>query len=74
MIPAQGVVITPTGKAHERIELFHRLTIRGRRWFWRVRAANSRIVAIGGEGYVNYMDALEIADKVTGHRLPHYSV
>ena len=56
------------------IELYLRLTIRGRRWFWRVRAANNKIVATGGEGFHNFMDAVEIADKVTGHRFPHVSL
>lgn len=57
-----------------RIEIYQRLTIRGKRWFWRVRSANNRIVAIGGEGFHNFMDAVEIADKVTGHHLPNVSL
>jgi uncharacterized protein YegP (UPF0339 family) len=38
-------------------EFYRRVTIRGRRWFWRARARNGRIIAIGGEGYVNLRDA-----------------
>ncbi len=34
-----------------RIELFDRLTWRGRRYYWRAVAKNGQTVAIGGEGY-----------------------
>jgi uncharacterized protein YegP (UPF0339 family) len=27
-------------------------------WYWRTRAANGEIVAVGGEGYHNYADAV----------------
>jgi hypothetical protein len=57
-----------------KIEIYRRLTIRGHRWFWRVRASNNRIVAIGGEGYHNFMDAIYTANNVTGHRLPYDTV
>lgn len=57
-----------------RIELYRRLTLRGKRWFWRVRAYNGNIVAIGGEGYHNFTDALEVAENVTGHRLDYDTV
>ena len=53
----------------ERIEVYQRLTLRGKRWFWRVKAANNRIIAIGGEGFHNMADAAHIADSVTGNRL-----
>ena len=26
-------------------------------WYWRLKAANGQIIAIGGEGYVNKADA-----------------
>lgn len=38
-------------------EFYRTLTIRGRRWFWRARARNGRIIAVGGEGYANLKDA-----------------
>ena len=35
-------------------------------WRWRLVAANSRIVATGGEGYVNLSDCLHGIDLVKG--------
>lgn len=40
-----------------RFELYQRRTLRGLRWFWRLRGDNRRIVAIGGDGYFNKADA-----------------
>lgn len=57
-----------------RRELYRRLTIRGWRWFWRVKAGNNRIVATGHQGFHNFMDALEMSDSVTGHQLPYDTV
>ncbi len=54
----------------ERIEVYSRRTLRGRRWYWRVKAANNHVTAIGGEGFHNMDDAVYMADKVTGNRLP----
>jgi uncharacterized protein YegP (UPF0339 family) len=39
-------------------EFYRTLTIAGRRWFWRLRARSGRIIAIGGEGYVNLHDCV----------------
>jgi uncharacterized protein YegP (UPF0339 family) len=39
-----------------RYEIYSRITIRGRRWFWRLRAVNHEIIA-SGEGYRNKDDA-----------------
>lgn len=45
-------------------EVYHRLTLRGWRWYWRLRAANHRIVAVGGESFHNKADVLAIIDKL----------
>lgn len=45
-------------------EIYHRLTIRGWRFFWRLRAANHRIIAVGGEGFHNKGDVLAIIDRM----------
>lgn len=45
-------------------EVFQRRTLRGLRWFWRLRAANGRIVADSAEGYHNRDDALDGVEKV----------
>ena len=57
-----------------RIELYRKLTLRGWRWFWRVRAYNGQIVATGHDGYHNFGDALETAENVTGHRFDYDTV
>jgi uncharacterized protein YegP (UPF0339 family) len=41
-------------------EIYQRLTIYGRRWFWRLKGANHRIIAVGGEGFANRADILSI--------------
>lgn len=46
-----------------KFELYPRLTWRGRRWFWRLRARNGRIVAVG-EGYRHRLDATEAISLV----------
>ena len=43
-----------------KIELFSRLTLKGKRWFFRIRAANGKTVA-QSESYHNRHDALETA-------------
>jgi len=35
-----------------RFEYFVSSTTDGPRWFWRLKAANGQIIAIGGEGFV----------------------
>lgn len=40
-----------------KIEIFSRMTLRGRRWFWRVRAKNGEPIA-QSEGYFNRVDAV----------------
>jgi uncharacterized protein YegP (UPF0339 family) len=46
-------------------ELYRRLTLRGRQWFWRLRAQNGRIIA-QGEGYHNRADAAHAIELVKG--------
>ena len=43
--------------------LFRAWTIRGRRWFWHLKAANHEIIA-QGEGYRNKADALAAIDLI----------
>lgn len=38
-------------------EVYRRLTLRGKKWFWRLRARNGEIVA-HGESYSRRIDAL----------------
>lgn len=40
-----------------RFQLYRRLTLRGYRWYWRLRAANHEIIA-QSEGYARKADAL----------------
>lgn len=39
-----------------RFEIYRRLTLVGKRWFWRLKAENHEIIA-SGEGYRNLADA-----------------
>ncbi len=41
-----------------KIEIYRRLTLRGKRWFFRVRARNGEIIAVS-EGYHNLADVHE---------------
>lgn len=41
-----------------RIEVYRRVTIYGRRWFWRIVAKNGKKIATGGEGFHNRLDVL----------------
>jgi uncharacterized protein YegP (UPF0339 family) len=43
--------------------VYRRLTLAGRRWFWRLRADNNEIIA-SGEGYVNRRDCLHAVELV----------
>jgi uncharacterized protein YegP (UPF0339 family) len=45
-------------------EIYHRLTMCGWRFFWRLRAANHRIIAVGGEGFHNKGDVYAIIQKM----------
>lgn len=45
-------------------EIYSRFTWRGKRWFWRLRAKNHRIVAVGGEDFHNRRDVERIIDKI----------
>lgn len=46
-------------------EVFRRVTFRGRRYFWRLRARNHEIVCSGqSSGYANKGDVLRIIDKI----------
>lgn len=46
-----------------RFEIYSRRTIKGRRWYWRLRAANREIIA-SGEGYNHRAGALCAIDLV----------
>lgn len=35
-------------------------------WYWRLRAANGQIIAVGGEGYKNKADCLRGIELVKG--------
>lgn len=45
-------------------EVYRRLTVSGWRWFWRLRARNHRIVAVGGESFHNKSDVLATIDRM----------
>lgn len=46
-----------------KFEVFPRATVRGRRWYWRLVAANGEIIA-ASQGYRNRVDALHAVDLV----------
>jgi uncharacterized protein YegP (UPF0339 family) len=45
-------------------EIYQAWTLKGRRWFWRLRASNGKIIAIGGEGFHNRADVVGIIDRI----------
>lgn len=45
-------------------EIYRAWTLSGRRWFWRLRATNGKIVAIGGEGFHNHGDVEAIINRI----------
>lgn len=48
-----------------RFEIYHRLTMRGFRFFWRLRAANHEIIAQGHtRGYSRRIDAEHAIDLI----------
>ncbi len=48
-----------------RFQIYRRLTIRGHKWFWRLRStANGQIIATGGEGYSRRIDASEAVGRI----------
>lgn len=55
-----------------KIELFHRLGLRGWRFYFRIRARNGRIVA-QSEGYRNRGDAIQTINLLKG-ALPHAAI
>ncbi len=44
-------------------ELYRQLTLAGKKWAWRLRAANGEIIA-RGESYSRRIDAVEAIEKV----------
>ena len=46
-----------------RIEMFSRLSLRGKRWYFRVRADNGEVIA-QSEGYHNRGDARSTAQRM----------
>lgn len=46
-------------------EIYRQLTLRGRRWAWRLKARNGEIIA-HGESYHNKADMLDAIDLVRG--------
>ncbi len=48
-----------------RFQIYRRLTIRGHKWFWRLRSTkNGQIIATGGEGYSRRIDATEAVARI----------
>lgn len=46
-------------------EIFRRMTFRGRRFFWHLRARNQEIVCSGqSSGFANKGDVLRVIDKI----------
>ena len=51
--------------ARMKFEYFRRLTLRGRRWFFRLRATNGQIVAQGDpSGYHNRIDCVKSIQSI----------
>ena len=48
-----------------RFQMYSQRGLFGRRWYWRLRAANNEIIA-QGEGYRNRADCLHAIDLVKG--------
>ena len=48
-----------------RFQIYRRLTIRGYRYFWRLRSTrNGQVLATGGEGYSRRIDAAEAVGRI----------
>lgn len=48
-----------------RFQIYRRLTLRGYRYFWRMRSIrNGKIIATGGEGFYNLGDVEAIVGKI----------
>lgn len=48
-----------------RFEIYRRLTVRGWKFFWRLRAANHEIVAHGStRGYSRRIDAIDVVNLI----------
>lgn len=45
------------------IEIFRRITLRGRRWFIRIRAKNGRII-MSSEGHQNREDVVKLVEPL----------
>lgn len=46
-------------------EIYRRLTWRGRRWFWRLRARNHEIVCSGqSSGFANRRDMIDTIEEI----------
>lgn len=45
-------------------EIFKRWTFSGSRWFWRLKAGNNKIIAVGGESFHNLGDVYDIIGKM----------
>lgn len=45
-------------------QIFRRLGLFGRRWYWRLRAGNGEIIAVGGEGFHNLVDVKNIVAQI----------
>lgn len=46
-----------------RFELFSRITLFGKRYYWRLKAKNNRVIA-QSEGYRNKVDALSTVHEI----------
>lgn len=47
-----------------RFEIYSRITWRGKRYFWRLKGRNHRIIAVGGEDFHNKRDVERIINKM----------
>lgn len=45
-------------------EIYRRITLRGRQWFWRLKSRNHRVIAVGGEGFNNLSDVKQIINRM----------
>lgn len=45
-----------------KFQVYSRRGIFGRQWYWRLRAGNNRVIAVGGEGFHNKADAIRATE------------
>lgn len=45
-------------------EVYRSRSLFGKRWSWRLKAVNSRIIAVAGENFHNRQDVLDIVETM----------